>query len=116
MSLPQIINLSIAEIIGDFAFKEYANKGGLIPLSIGIIGYIGVCIFLVIALQNSTVLLVNGAWDGMSALIESIAAYIILGERFDNYLQYIGIVFIVIGLYLLKIPLNKKHPFHIPPI
>jgi multidrug transporter EmrE-like cation transporter len=116
MSLAQIINLSVVEIIGDFAFKEYANNGGILPLSIGIIGYIGVCILLVISLQGSTVLLVNGAWDGMSALIESIAAYTILGERFHNFLQYFGIVFIVVGLYLLKIPLNKKHPFYIPPL
>ena len=102
--------------MGDFAFKEYANRGGLLPLSIGIVGYIGVCIMLIISLQGSTVLLVNGAWDGISALIESIAAFVILGERFHNYLQYFGIVFIVIGLYLLKIPLKKDHPFYIPPI
>jgi len=58
--------------------------------------------------------LVNGAWDGMSVIVESLAAYFILGERFDNYLQYVGLVVIVIGLYLLKIPWSKKHPFHIP--
>ena len=116
MSLSQIITLSLVEIVGDFAFKEYANRGGLLPLSIGIVGYIGVCIMLIISLQGSTVLLVNGAWDGISALIESIAAFVILGERFHNYLQYFGIVFIVIGLYLLKIPLKKDHPFYIPPI
>jgi multidrug transporter EmrE-like cation transporter len=116
MSLPQIITLSLVEIVGDFAFKEYANRGGLLALSIGIVGYIGVCIMLIISLQGSTVLLVNGAWDGISALVESIAAFVILGERFHNYLQYFGIVFIVIGLYLLKIPLKKDHPFYIPPI
>jgi drug/metabolite transporter (DMT)-like permease len=71
---------------------------------------------LIVSLQDSTVLLVNGAWDGISTILESVAAYFILGERFDNYLQYIGLIFIVIGLYLLKIPLNKKHPFHIPKI
>jgi multidrug transporter EmrE-like cation transporter len=116
MSLIQILNLSIAEIIGDFAFKEYANNGGILPLSIGIVGYIGVCILLIISLQGSTILMVNGGWDGMSALIESICAYVILGERFHNYLQYFGLVFIILGLYLLKIPLNKQHPFFIPPL
>ena len=116
MSLVQIINLSLVEIIGDLAFKQYANNGGILPLTVGIAGYIGVCVLLVIALQGSTVLMVNGAWDGTSALIESLAAYTILGERFHNYLQYFGLVFIVIGLYLLKIPLKKDHPFYIPPI
>lgn len=114
MSLPQIIGLSSIEIVGDFALKEYANKGGLSNLAIGICGYIGVVGMLIVSLQNSTILMVNGAWDGVSTIIESLAAYFILGERFDNYLQYFGLVLIVIGLYLLKIPWTKKHPFHIP--
>ena len=116
MSLPQIFSLSCAEVIGDFAFKQFANKGGLAPLLIGIGGYIGVVGMLIVSLQGSTVLMVNGGWDGISAILESILAYLFLGERFENYLQYVGIFFIVIGLYLLKIPWSKKHPFYIPKI
>jgi multidrug transporter EmrE-like cation transporter len=114
MSLPQIIALSSIEIIGDFSLKEYANNGGIVPLAFGICGYIGVVGLLIMSLQDSTVLMVNGAWDGVSSIIESLAAYFILGERFDNYLQYVGLVIIVLGLYLLKVPWSKKHPFHIP--
>jgi multidrug transporter EmrE-like cation transporter len=114
MSLPQIFSLSCVEIIGDFALKQYANKGGLAPLLIGIGGYIGVVGMLIISLQGSTVLMVNGAWDGMSALVESVMAYVFLGERFVNYMQYVGLLFILFGLYLLKVPWSKKHPFHIP--
>jgi multidrug transporter EmrE-like cation transporter len=107
MSLPQIIALSSIEVVGDFALKEYANKGGMTNLAIGIGGYIGVVGMLIMSLQGSTVLMVNGAWDGMSTIIGSLAAYFILGERFDNYLQYVGLVLIVIGLYLLKVPWSK---------
>jgi len=114
MSLPYILGLSFTEIIGDVALKQYANDKGIMYLGIGIAGYIGIIILLVLSLQNSTILLVNNAWDGTSSLIESLYAYFILGERFDNYLQYFGILFIIIGLYLLKIPISKKHPFHIP--
>jgi multidrug transporter EmrE-like cation transporter len=114
MSLRQIMALSTIEIIGDFALKEFANKGGLVPLSIGIGGYVGVVCMLIVALQGSTVLLVNGAWDGISTLIESMAAYIFLGERFHSVFQYIGLGFVIIGVYLLKIPKDKKHPFYLP--
>jgi len=114
MSLPQIIGLSFIEVLGDFSLKQYANDGGIQYLGLGIVGYIGVVIMLIISLQDSTVLLVNGAWDGVSTIIESIAAFVFLGERFHNYLQYVGLVTIVIGLFLLQIPLNKNHPFHIP--
>ena len=114
MSFETIIPLSIIETIGDFALEKFANKGGLLPLSLGLSSYMGVVYFLIRALKGSSVLLVNGAWDGISGVMESVAAYVFLGERFTNYNQYIGILFIMIGMYLLKIPWKKNNPFHIP--
>jgi len=116
MSFQEIITLSLVEIVGDFALKEFANNGGLLPFVIGISGYIGVVYCLIVSLQGSSILLVNGAWDGISAIIESIAAYIFLGERFHSHIQYIGLFLIIIGVYLLKIPRNKKFPYHFPKI
>jgi multidrug transporter EmrE-like cation transporter len=83
-------------------------------LGLGVASYIGVVILLIISLQNSTILLVNNAWDGTSSVLESIFAFFILGERFENYMQYVGMFSIIIGLFLLKLPWSKKHPFHIP--
>jgi hypothetical protein len=114
MSLLGIIGLSITEILGDTSLKEYANGKGIFYLGIGVLGYVGVIILLIINLQGSTLLIVNNAWDGTSSLIGSLYAYAILGERFDNYLQYIGAIFIIFGLYFLKIPLKRTHPFYIP--
>ena len=59
-------------------------------------------------------LLINAAWDGLSALVESIAAIIILGEGFDDPWKYAGIGFIVLGLFLLKLPLVNHHKFIFP--
>ena len=83
-------------------------------MGLGVASYIGVVILLIISLQNSTILLVNNAWDGTSSVLESIFAFFILGERFENYMQYVGMFSIIIGLFLLKLPWSKKHPFHIP--
>jgi len=111
MSLPQIIALSCVEIVGDFGFKQFANNGGIAPFLIGTVGYIGVVGMLIVALQHSTVMMVNGAWDGISGLLESAAAYIFLGERFHDPLQYLGLILIAVGLYFLKIPTSKKTGF-----
>lgn len=97
-----IIALSSAEIVGDFALKEYANKGGIMNLTNGILGYAGVIVFLIRSLKGNTILAVNNEWDGVSALIESVCAYIFLGERFECWTQYLGIVFILFGLYLVE--------------
>lgn len=115
MSLQEIMLLSMTEIIGDYGLKEFANKGGIIPLSVGIGGYIGVIWMLIVSLQGSTILMVNGAWDGMSAIVESLFAYAVLGERFHHSLQYVGLFFIIVGVYLLKIPKTDK-PFVFPRI
>lgn len=111
MSLFDITSLCLIEIIGDFSLKHFANKGGLHYFATGIVGYIGVIYFLIRALQGSTVLLVNGAWDGISTLIESFAAYFILGERFEHIGQYFGLLFIIIGIFLLQIPLKRSKEF-----
>jgi len=111
MSVVQITGLSLVEIIGDFGFKEFANKGGIIPFLIGSVGYVGVVIMLIVSLQGSSILMVNGAWDGISTIVESLAAFVFLGERFDSGLQYLGLLLIILGLFLLKIPLMKEKAF-----
>jgi len=106
MSLYSIGLLSITEVFGDFALKKYANEGGLTYLAYGVLGYVGVVYFLVQSLQGSSVLMVNAAWDGISAFIESVLAFIVLGERFSDPNQYIGIGLIIVSLFFLKIPLK----------
>lgn len=114
MSVPQLVGLSAIEIVGDFALKRFANEGGAHFLGLGILGYVGVVSMLIVSLQGSSLLVVNSGWDAINALMGSLAAYIFLGERFDSYQQYIGLIFIIMGLYLLKIPWKKTHDFRIP--
>jgi len=114
MSYQDLIPLILIEIIGDFGYKKFANEGGIKNFTIGTVGYIGVVYYLIRCLQGSKVLIVNAAWDGLSALIESISAMIFLGERFDDPLQYVGVSFIIAGLFLLRLPVINKSKFVFP--
>jgi multidrug transporter EmrE-like cation transporter len=105
MTLYSIGLLSLTEAFGDFALKKYANEGGLTFLAYGLLGYVGVIYFLIQSLRGSSLLMVNAAWDGISAFNESLLAFVVLGERFSDPNQYIGIGLIVAGLFFLKIPL-----------
>lgn len=97
-----LLLLSLSEIIGDFAFKSFANTGTAFSFIIGSAGYVGVVAFLILSLRGSTVLLVNSLWDGISAILESVAAFIFLKERFENIWQYIGLLLIISGLFLIR--------------
>ncbi len=105
MSLLKIGALSLIELVGDYGAKQFANIGGLMNLGIGILGYIGVFILLVVNLKGSTLLKVNNAWDGVNTILVTLFGYFILGERFESNSQYLGIVLIIAGIYLLKIPI-----------
>ena len=116
MSFQDIVPLVFTEIVGDFGYKVFANNGGVIPFATGTIGYVGVIYYLIRSLQGSTILVVNAAWDGISAVVESIAAYLFLGERFTSCSEFFGICFILLGLLLMKIPTLRKKEFVFPRI
>jgi multidrug transporter EmrE-like cation transporter len=102
MSLVDITLLSLVEIVGDFGFKAFARGGQLFDFGQGIAGYVGVIYFLIRSFTVGNVLYVNGMWDGMSTLLEAIAAYIFLGERLNTVWQYFGLVLLVSGLILVR--------------
>lgn len=102
MSIANVVMLSLFEILGDFQFKFFARQGKLANFGGGLVGYSGVIYFLIAALKQGNVLWVNGMWDGISGLIESLAAVLILGERFNNWFQYLGLAMITTGLVLLR--------------
>jgi len=98
-----IFILSAIEIFGDFQLRFYAQTNNVTNLGWGIVGYVGVVYFLIQSLRFDNVLYVNAVWDGMSGLIESLAAYFILGDRFKSPSQYVGLLFVITGIVLLKL-------------
>jgi len=97
-----LILLCVTEIFGDFQLKFFARGNELSNLGGGLLGYGGVIFFLIRCFKQANVLWVNGMWDGISAILESIAAYVILGERFNTWHQYAGLAVIVLGIFLLR--------------
>jgi len=104
MSTLNIGLLSVAEIVGDFGFKSFARGGGSAAFAQGSLGYVGVVYFLIKSLREGNVLYVNGMWDGVSAALESLAAYFILGERLNRPIEYVGLVLVIMGIFLLHAP------------
>lgn len=94
--------LSAIEIFADFQLRWYAQTSVVKYLWAGVAGYVGVIYFLIQSLRLDNVLYVNGLWDGLSGLIESIAAYYYLGDRLKSNQQYVGLLMVVAGVALMK--------------
>jgi multidrug transporter EmrE-like cation transporter len=102
MGFEDIVLLSVVEIFGDFNLRWYAQSNQFSYLVYGIFGYIGVIYYLVKSLRADNVLYVNGMWDGVSGVLGSLAAYLVLGDRLEKPMQYVGLIMIIAGTYLLK--------------
>lgn len=97
-----IVALATIEVFGDFNLRWYAQTNATHYLWKGIAGYIGVVYLLIRSLRKNNVLYVNGLWDGLSGLIESLAAYYYLGDRLTSTQQYVGLIMTVAGVALMK--------------
>jgi multidrug transporter EmrE-like cation transporter len=102
MSLIDITALSLSEIVGDFGFKAFATSGGIANFSQGMIGYVGVIYCLIKSFKVGNVIYVNGMWDGISTVLEAIAAYLILGDRLNNKMQWVGLGMLIVGIILVR--------------
>jgi multidrug transporter EmrE-like cation transporter len=99
----EITGASIIEYIGDASFKLYARLNSHFYLLLGIFSYIFLVFILIHILKYSNVLQMNIQWDAMSVILESLLAYILLGEVFSEPTQWIGFFLIISGLIFMNI-------------
>jgi multidrug transporter EmrE-like cation transporter len=97
-----VVALSVVEIYGDFSLRFYAQTNKVSWLWHGVAGYVGVLYLLIQSFKYKNVLYVNGMWDGVSGITESIASYVFLGDRLEKPQEYIGLLFIIVGVALMK--------------
>lgn len=107
MSLFDLSALSLAEVVGDFGFKSFARTHSMSGFTQGMLGYVGVIYFLIRSFREGNVMYVNGMWDGVSAIIESVAAYFLLGERLNRPIEYVGLCVVILGVFMLHAPKGR---------
>lgn len=104
-----IIVLSLIEFLGDASLKLYNKGGGNMYLLSGTSAYALIVLGVIYTLKYSNVAYMNLLWDGMSILIETGLAMLLLHETLSNSAQYTGAIFLIIGVVLMnigKIPTN----------
>lgn len=94
--------ISAVEFVGDSSLRKYALTNNTQWLAMGVAGYIGVVTYLIYILRKDNLLRMNSMWDGASALLNSILAYWLMGDRFTTTQEYVGTGFIIIGLFMME--------------
>lgn len=103
MGFADILALATVEVYGDFNLRWFAQTDKVSFLWRGLLGYAAVIYFLIRSLRTKNVLYVNGVWDGLSGVIESIAAFYYLGDRLSSLQQYMGLGLTIVGVVLMKL-------------
>ena len=97
-----IILLSLVEFVGDSNFKTYARSNTFKNLIIGIIAYIFVVKILIGSLKQRNLIITNAMWDAISTIISTILAVFVLKEHLNNWQQWVGVISIIGGIFLLN--------------
>ena len=98
-----IMFASLLEYMGDSNFKFYARSDDPKYLAYGGASYIVMVWVLIRLLKQSNVMYMNMLWDATSIIMETVLAYLLLGESLDNKYQWVGFVAIIGGIVLMNI-------------
>lgn len=98
-----IIFASLIEYGGDASFKLYTKYNSNLWLLSGIAFYAILVGFIIMILKYANVMHMNISWDAVSVLIETVLAFLLLGETLSGYFQYFGFFFILLGLVFMNI-------------
>lgn len=101
MALVTVGLMTFSEIFGNVNFKYFAGTGHHRHLLGGILGYIGVMFFLVKSFSFGNLLYVSALWEGMIAILGSFIAYFFLHERFNHWIQYLGLILAAISVFFI---------------
>ena len=104
--LVNVVLVAASEIFANFHLRWFGTGGGTLDLVQGLLGYGGVVYFLTQALRLENVLYVNALWDGLSAIFQSAAAMLLLGDRLKSGQEYVGMLFVFAGVFLMH--MGKK--------
>jgi multidrug transporter EmrE-like cation transporter len=102
MTLLNVLAMSLAEIFGNANFKNFTGSGGHHGHLVGgFVGYLGVMYFLIQSFASTSMLVTTFMWEGMITVLGSAYAFIILGERFTSWIQYVGVVLAIISVWMV---------------
>lgn len=101
MVLPQVLAMGAAETYANMNLKEYAVNGKKSSLALGILGWAFVIYLLINSFRTHNLMHVSILWEFAITIFTAGSAYYILGERFTSWFQWLGVILVFLGAYLV---------------
>lgn len=94
MGLFLILGMTAAELFGNAHLKWYADNGRGHHLGLGVLAWLLVLLLLVqVFLKGKSMMWTCIMWEAMIVLGGALTAYFIFGEKFNHWVQWLGVLF-----------------------
>jgi hypothetical protein len=98
MTIFNILLMAAAELFGNINIKKFTDGNKRHNLIYGFAAYAAVIFFLIKCFASKNMMWTICMSQAMVIVISTLFAYFILGERFTNSVQYIGIVLALLAI------------------
>jgi drug/metabolite transporter (DMT)-like permease len=99
--IPQILAMGAAETYGNYNLKNYAFSNNKYQLFKGLFAWSLVLYLLVMSFRNHNMMHVSMMWEFSITLFTVLTAYFVMGERFTDWKQWLGVLIIFMGAWLI---------------
>jgi multidrug transporter EmrE-like cation transporter len=93
MTILYVLGMTIAELFGNAHLKWFAENGKNHHLGLGVVAWLAVLFFLVQTLSQKSMMWTCIMWEAMIVLGGAIMAWLVFGEKFTHWVQWLGVLF-----------------------
>lgn len=95
MTILYVLGMTLSELFGNTHLKWFAENGSHHHLAFGIAAYLAVILFLIQTLSSQSMMWTCIMWEAMIVIGGAITAYLVFGEKFNHWVQWLGILLAV---------------------
>jgi len=92
MSFPLVVAMTAAELLGNSHLKWFTENGSPHHLGIGLFAWAVTIFFLIKSLAQKSLMWTCIMWEAMIVIGGALVAYFIFGEKFNHWIQWLGIL------------------------
>jgi multidrug transporter EmrE-like cation transporter len=93
MTILNVLIMTLAELFGHAHLKWFAENGKHHHLGLVVVAWLEVLFFLVKALSQKSMMWTCVMWEAMIVLGGAVSAWLIFGEKFTHWVQWLGVLF-----------------------